>query len=42
MQYGSLISTSNTYDGHPEVTITTDVHLLWSMGIEPITGMTEI
>lgn len=33
MEFGGLISTSNTYSGEPEVTVKTDTLLLWSMGL---------
>lgn len=36
MQFGGLVSTSNTYDKYPEVTINTDISLIWTMGIEPL------
>ncbi len=38
MQFGGLISTSNSYaEGAKEVTIQTDQPLVWTMGIRPIT-----
>lgn len=36
MQFGGLVSTSNTYDKCPEVTVNADVSLIWTMGIEPL------
>ncbi|XP_023246414.1 thiamin pyrophosphokinase 1 isoform X2 [Copidosoma floridanum] len=41
MKFGELISTSNTYSGQPEVTITTNAPLIWIMGIGPITRVNE-
>ncbi|XP_011497358.1 PREDICTED: thiamin pyrophosphokinase 1 [Ceratosolen solmsi marchali] len=37
MKFSKLISTSNTYDGHNEITVITNVTLVWIMGIEPLT-----
>ena len=37
MKFGGLVSTSNTYDGSSEVTVTTNEKITWSMGIEPFT-----
>ncbi|XP_015602990.1 thiamin pyrophosphokinase 1 isoform X2 [Cephus cinctus] len=36
MEFGGLISSSNTYNGYPEVTVTTDTATIWTMGIEPL------
>nr|ATU82997.1 secreted hypothetical protein [Pristhesancus plagipennis] len=33
VEFGGLISSSNTYDGSNEVTINTDAEILWSMGL---------
>ncbi|CAL7935728.1 unnamed protein product [Xylocopa violacea] len=35
LQFGGLISSSNTYDNCPEVTVNTDSPVVWTMGIEP-------
>uniref|UniRef100_A0A170Y7E9 Thiamin pyrophosphokinase 1 n=2 Tax=Triatoma infestans TaxID=30076 RepID=A0A170Y7E9_TRIIF len=32
IEFGGLISSSNTYDGSPEVTLTTDFEIIWCMG----------
>ncbi|XP_046737487.1 thiamin pyrophosphokinase 1 [Diprion similis] len=37
LEFGNIVSTSNTYSGFPEVTVTTDTAVLWSMDIEPLT-----
>lgn len=36
LQFGSLVSSSNTYDNCSEVTINTDSPVIWTMGIEPL------
>lgn len=36
MQFGGLVSTSNTY-ANSEVTVNTDTSVIWTMGIEPLT-----
>ncbi|ENN82044.1 thiamin pyrophosphokinase 1 [Dendroctonus ponderosae] len=36
LTFGEMVSTSNTYDGDPYVTVTTDGYITWSMGIEAI------
>lgn len=38
MEFGGVVSTSNTYCGNPEVTVTTNEDIIWSMGIEPFTA----
>lgn len=36
LQFGGLISSSNTYDDCSEVTINTDSPVVWTMGIEAL------
>lgn len=39
MKFGGLVSTSNTYsDKQEEVSICTNVKIVWTMGVEAITG----
>jgi len=40
MQFGGLISTSNTYEDS-EVTVNTDTPVIWTMGIEPLKEITN-
>lgn len=37
MEFGGMVSTSNTFSGNPKVTVTTNEAIIWSMGIEPFT-----
>ncbi|XP_001602529.2 thiamin pyrophosphokinase 1 isoform X2 [Nasonia vitripennis] len=37
MEFGGMVSTSNTYSDNSEVTVTTNEDIIWSMGIEPFT-----
>lgn len=42
MRFGGLVSTSNSFSDKPEeVSITTDVQIVWTMGIKAITGSGE-
>lgn len=36
LAFGDMVSTSNTYNEEPFVTVTTDGFITWSMGIEAI------
>lgn len=36
LAFGDMVSTSNTYNEEPFVTVTTDGFITWSMGIDPI------
>ncbi|XP_076258642.1 thiamine pyrophosphokinase 1 isoform X2 [Rhynchophorus ferrugineus] len=36
LSFGELVSSSNTYNGQPFVTISNDSYLVWSMGIQSI------
>lgn len=36
MEFGKLVSTSNTYSGEENVYIESDRPLVWSMGIESL------
>ncbi|CAK9829594.1 Thiamin pyrophosphokinase 1 [Anthophora retusa] len=36
LQFGALVSSSNTYDNCSEVTVNTDSPVVWTMGVEPL------
>ncbi|KAF7995542.1 hypothetical protein HCN44_006649 [Aphidius gifuensis] len=41
LEFGGMVSTSNSYDGSPEVIVTTDTKIIWSMGIEALVDSLE-
>lgn len=36
LEFGKLVSSSNTYNGEPIVTVTTNNPVVWSMGIDSL------